>query len=226
MKTILAVFIGFLLASQLAIGQSFFKKLDLSLEANFGVVNGNMLNRPVDMGWCFECRIEAQEQIPKIGRMYGVGAEVGIGRRHAIGLGLQVNEIRFDQKQIDRTLLPTTPDDIYTISVENRCRGWYLLHRIKLLHGKCVEFSLRNGLLYEKLVNMNEDYYPSFDFQKRGISYLGKIETAFKVGKRSAILISPIFRLALKNYNYPDSNEEKYLPYGAGLTIGWRSQII
>lgn len=226
MKTQLLIFSMFLLSWQLVMGQSFFKKHSVYLESNFGVVNGNMLKSPVDMGWCFECWLEVQEQIPKLGKTYGVGVEVGFGKRNAIGLGLQVSEIRFDQKQIDRLDFPTRLDNIFTVSVENRYRGWYLVHRIKLLHGKHIEFSFHYGLLYDKLINMSEDYYPRFDFQEHGISSLVKIETAFKVGKRSAILISPIFRLALKNYNYPDSNEEKYLPYGAGLTIGWRSQII
>ena len=224
MKTRLSLFAVLLLASQLVMGQLGFKKLNLSLETNFGVFNGNMLNSPVDMGWCFECWIEAQEQIPKTGKTYGIGTELGFGKRHALGLGIQISEIRFDQKQIDRLIIGNNAEDIKTISVENWYRGWYLQHGLKLLHGKRVELSIRNGLLYERLMNSNYNY-TRFFLQKRSISYLGKVEVEFKIGKRGSVLLSPIFRLALRNYNHSDSNEEKYLPFGAGLTIGWRSHI-
>ncbi|MCC6725113.1 MAG: hypothetical protein IT258_11430, partial [Saprospiraceae bacterium] len=125
--------------SNLASGQNTTSKFSLSWEANYGMVNGNLMNAPVRMGWCWECILTVVEQKPLVGKTYGFGTEIGMGKRSAFNIGLQISELRFQHDFVDLFLIPTPSlAEIQSTEIANHYNGWQLLYKFKLLHGKKI----------------------------------------------------------------------------------------
>lgn len=225
MQTSISIVVVLLACWQLVEAQSISKKMQFSWQGNFGIVNGNMMNTPVHIYWIEEekCRqLRPFEQSPKLGLAYGLGINVSFTRTNAIGLGMQTGNLNFEQQLINES--STVKETSKAVDVNNRYRGWYLFHQLKLLHGNIATFSICNGLMYEKLI-FSEAGCLDYQLRKKGISYIGKVEVAFKFGKILEFLVSPNFRLALKEYNHSNYLIGKYLPKGAGVSAGWHIYI-
>lgn len=225
MKTRLSLlFVCPILVLQIGFSQKSLPKRVFLIDIDAGIFNGNILGSPVQLGGgCPGCSIIVDEQIPLRSINLGIGIEVGLGGSNFVGIGYQFNEIRFIQK-MEVISFPGGSFRYKENKVSKDYKGLYLAHRLKILHGKRMVMSLRNGLKFDHLIGTTEGYI-GLDFRRHNFSYFASFEIAYHIGQRNEFLFLPNFRLAIRKYNNSFS-DDKYYPYGLGLSIGWRSQII
>jgi|GEM_PF-6536316 len=213
-------FLFFLLLANQAFCQRFNYNSRLSLFSEAGLVNTDMLHNPVDVTPCFEC-FGAEEIIPRTGMRWSIGAEVRVGKRGYIGAGYLKYKTKYTERYPN---LFDISGNYYYLDVEFKFRGAMLQYRYAMLQRNNWQFAPTLGVQYDKYNDDDNNWgYPLL--RDHSYSVYFKMGFSLPVGKWNQFTIDPIFNMALRPYN-EGYWSEKYLPFGYGLLLGWRTKLI
>lgn len=193
----------------------------LSIFTDIGLINSDAINWPVGFLTCYECYTTIVEQLPKPSLRYSIGAEVRIGKRHFLSGGFLNNSIKFDSRSL--YLLGNSGNgDLNEMKL--KYRGAQLLYRLVLAQNGAMQFSFAVGAQYDKFKGSNRRYW-IIPLWKHNYSGILKTEFAFEVGEWNQFTISPLFKMAIKRYD-ARKIDDKFLPFGYGLMMGWRTKLV
>ncbi len=193
----------------------------ISAELEIGILNGSCLKPyPVFEG-CFECKITIQEQRAMVGLATNFGVNIGLTQRHSIGIGCLINELNFEQEKLVSGFFggQNLKIDSYLL----KYMSWHISHYIRLLNGKSMNVSSRNGLSYEKLLSAEEGGSIATHFRERNWGFYTKLEFQFNMNEQNELVLSPIAIFALNNFDNHEYLNTNYRPFRYGLLLGWRT---
>lgn len=220
MKTLFTTLIFAVLSLNIASSQTLHHNSRLSLTSDIGFVNSDILHNPVRIVSCFECFGALEEVIPKPSVRWSMGMEVRLGKSHYIGAAYMVNRIKYDERYVYFFGFESSAFE----EVNIKYQGAQLLYMLALVQNDAVQFSLAAGAQYDNFKLPNKHYWLD-SMREDNFSGLLKIEFAFSAGGWNQFTLSPLFKMAIKSYNDTEY-QDKFLPFGYGLMMGWRMKLI